>query len=141
MNVVKDAEGINDYDYNKMMSDFETTTRHEEHLKKIKKKWVDQGRKFRRTIERMKLEREEHYQEKNKELERKLKQKNQTMLTALNSSNQAKMAEKKKNIELLCQKEKQAKENVEKKLSEQEQKRLLAAELTHEKSKYGFNNK
>ena len=72
-----------------MMSDFETTTRHEEHLKKIKKKWVDQGRKFRRTIERMKLEREEHYQEKNKELERKLKQKNQTMLTALNSSNQA----------------------------------------------------
>ena len=79
-----------------MMSDFETTTRHEEHLKKIKKKWVDQGRKFRRTIERMKLEREEHYQEKNKELERKLKQKNQTMLTALNSSNQAKMAEKKK---------------------------------------------
>ena len=124
-----------------MMSDFETTTRHEEHLKKIKKKWVDQGRKFRRTIERMKLEREEHYQEKNKELERKLKQKNQTMLTALNPSNQAKMAEKKKNIELLCQKEKQAKENVEKKLSEQEQKRLLAAELTHEKSKYGFNNK
>ena len=79
-----------------MMSDFETTTRHEEHLKKIKKKWVDQGRKFRRTIERMKLEREEHYQEKNKELERKLKQKNQTMLTALNPSNQAKMAEKKK---------------------------------------------
>ena len=71
-----------------MMSDFETTTRHEEHLKKIKKKWVDQGRKVRRTIERMKLEREEHYQEKNKELERKLKQKNQTMLTALNSSNQ-----------------------------------------------------
>ena len=67
MNVVKDAEEINDYDYNKMMSDFETTTRHEE-----------------------------HYQEKNKELERKLKQKNQTMLTALNSSNQAKMAEKKK---------------------------------------------
>ena len=112
MNVVKDAEEINDYDYNKMMSDFETTTRHEE-----------------------------HYQEKNKELERKLKQKNPSMLTALNSSNQAKMAEKKKNIELLCQKEKQAKENVEKKLSEQEQKRLLAAELTHEKSKYGFNNK
>lgn len=141
MNVVKDAEEINDYDYNKMMSDFETMTRHEEHLKKIKKKWVDQGRKFRRTIKRMKLEREEHYQEKNKELERKLKQKNQTMLTALNSSNQAKMAEKTKNIELLCQKEKQAKENVEKKLSEQEQKRLLAAELTHEKSKYGFNNK
>ena len=48
---------------------------------------------------------------------------------------------KEKNIELLCQKEKQAKENVEKKLSEQEQKRLLATELTHEKSKYGFNNK
>ena len=38
VNVVKDAEEINDYDYNKMMSDFETTTRHEEHLKKIKKK-------------------------------------------------------------------------------------------------------
>ena len=122
-----------------MMSDFETTTRHEEHLKKIRKKWYDQGRKFKRTIERMKLEREEHYQEKNRQLEKKLKQKNQTMLTALDSNKQAKMAEKQKNIELLGLKEKQAKENVEKKLIEQEKQRLLAAELTHEKSKFKKN--
>lgn len=82
----------------------------------------------------MKLEREEHYQEKNRALENKLKQKNQMMITALDSKKQEKMAEKQKTIELLGQKEKQAKENVEKKLIEQEKQRLLAAELTHEKS-------
>ena len=81
----------------------------------------------------MKLEREEHYQEKNRALENKLKQKNQMMITALDSKKQEKMAEKQKTIELLGQKEKQAKENVEKKLIEQEKQRLLAAELTHEK--------
>ena len=82
----------------------------------------------------MKLEREEHYQEKNRALGNKLKQKNQTMITALDSKKQEKMAEKQKTIELLGQKEKQAKENVEKKLIEQEKQRLLAVELTHEKS-------
>ena len=44
------------------------------------------------------------------------------------------MAEKQKAIELLTQKEQQAKENVEKNLEEQEKERLLAAEMTNEKS-------
>lgn len=133
--MIKNAEEINDYDYNKMMSDFEMTSRHEDHLKKIKRKWVEKGRKFRQTIERMKLEREEQYQNKNRELEKRLKMKEQTLLTALDATKQAKQAEKQRNIELLAQKEKQAKEIVEKNLEEQERQRLIAAELTQEKSK------
>lgn len=133
--MVKNAEEINDYDYNKMMSDFEMTSRHEDYLKKIKRKWVEKGRKFRQTIERMKLEREEQYQNKNRELQKRLKMKDQTLLTALDATKQAKQAEKQRNIELLTQKEKQAKEIVEKNLEEQERQRLIAAELTQEKSK------
>ena len=111
------------------------TSRHENHIKKIKRKWVEKRRKFRQTIERMKLEREEQYQNKNRELQKRLKMKDQTLLTALDATKQAKQAEKQRNIELLTQKEKQAKEIVEKNLEEQERQRLIAAELTQEKSK------
>ena len=82
----------------------------------------------------MKEEREEQYQKKNKALQRKLKEKDQLLLTALDASKKEKMAEKQKAIELLTQKEQQAKENVEKNLEEQEKERLLAAEMTNEKS-------
>ena len=133
-NVVKNFEEINDYDYNKMMSDFEMTARHEDHLKKIRRKWMEEGKKYKQKIERMKEEREEQYQKKNKALQRKLKEKDQLLLTALDASKKEKMAEKQKAIELLTQKEQQAKENVEKNLEEQEKERLLAAEMTNEKS-------
>lgn len=134
VNVVKNFEDINDYDYNKMMSDFEMTARHEDHLKKIRRKWMEEGKKYKQKIERMKEEREEQYQKKNKALQRKLKEKDQLLLTALDASKKEKMAEKQKAIELLTQKEQQAKENVEKNLEEQEKERLLAAEMTNEKS-------
>ena len=49
------------------------------------------------------------YQKKNEQLLKKLKEKDQTMITALDANRQAKMAEKRKNIEMLIKKEENAK--------------------------------
>lgn len=117
------------------MHDFEMTMRYEDNLKRIRKKWLDKGKKYKQTIEKMKIEREEQYQKKNQELQKKLKEKNQVLLTALDATRQAKMAEKEKNIQHLIERERAAKENVEKNLEEQEQERLLAEQMTREKSK------
>ena len=92
-----------------MMSDFEATMRHEEYISRIRKKWQKEGRKYRQTIKRMENEREENYQKKNEQLLKKLKEKDQTMITALDANRQAKMAEKRKNIEMLIKKEENAK--------------------------------
>ena len=95
-----------------------------------------EARKQKMTIKRMEEEREEQYQKKNEELLKKLNEKNLTMITALDASRQAKMAEKRKNIEMLIQKEENAKRIVENNLKEQEEERLRAAEMTNEKSKF-----
>ena len=107
-----------------MMSDFEATMRHEEYISRIRKKWQKEGRKYRQTIKRMENEREENYQKKNEQLLKKLKEKDQTMITALDANRQAKMAEKRKNIEMLIKKEENAKKIVEESLKQQEEVRL-----------------
>ena len=66
---------MNEYDYNKMMSDFEFSTRHQAQLQKIKKKWQNIGKKYDETIQRMKEMREENYKKQNAALIKKLKKK------------------------------------------------------------------
>ena len=116
-----------------MMSDFEATMRHEEYISRIRKKWQKEGRKYRQTIKRMENEREENYQRKNEQLMKKLKEKDQTMITALDARRQAKMAEKRKNIEMLIKKEENAKKIVEENLKQQEEERLKNEVMTHER--------
>ena len=57
-----------------MIKDFETNARHEEHLKKIKKRAAE-SKKYEETIKHMKELKEETYQRKNEELKQKLKKK------------------------------------------------------------------
>ena len=54
-----------------MIRDFEINARHEEHLKKIKKKRAAESKKYQETIQHMKELREETYQRKNAELKKK----------------------------------------------------------------------
>ena len=58
-----------------MIRDFETSARHEEQLKKIKKKHLAESKKYQETIKHMKELREETYERKNEELKKKLKRK------------------------------------------------------------------
>ena len=69
-----------------MLKDLESSSRHEDHLKKIKKKWMDESKKYKETIEHMKEYQEETYQKKNKELVKRLKKKEQILLTALKNN-------------------------------------------------------
>ena len=126
---------MNDYDYNKMMSDFEFSTRHQAQLQKIKKKWQNVGKKYDETIQRMKEMREENYKKKNAALIKKLKKKDQVLLTALETTNKEKMSDRRKNILALMQREKSARENVERYLIEDEKNRLKFAEQINDKSK------
>jgi hypothetical protein len=137
--VIKTTEYLNDYDYNKMMKDFESSAKHQDYLKKIKRKWANVGKKYNETIQRMKELKEETYQKKSKALKDKLKKKEQLLITLQNESNKEKMIEKQKNLELMMKREKTARENVEKFLKEQEEERLKFEEEINQKSKILFN--
>ena len=137
--MIKTTEYLNDYDYNKMMKDFESSAKHQDYLKKIKRKWANVGKKYNETIQRMKELKEETYQKKSKALKDKLKKKEQLLITLQNESNKEKMIEKQKNLELMMKREKTARENVEKFLKEQEEERLKFEEEINQKSKILFN--
>ena len=77
---------MNDYDYNKMMSDFEFSTRHQAQLQKIKKKWQNVGKKYDETIQRMKEMREENYKKQNAALIKKLKKKRSSSLNCIRNN-------------------------------------------------------
>ena len=48
-----------------MMENFETSARHEAQLKRIRKRWEEEGKRYNETIEKMKELREETYKKKN----------------------------------------------------------------------------
>ena len=135
VSLVKEAQEMNEYDYNKMMSDFEFSTRHQAQLQKIKKKWQNIGKKYDETIQRMKEMREENYKKKNAALIKKLKKKDQVLLTALETTNKEKMSDRRKNVIALMEREKSAREKVERFLIEDEKNRKRFAEQINEKSK------
>ena len=62
------SENINDYDFKAMIKEFETASRHDEYLKKIRKKFSDENKKYNENIKQMREFQEETYQKKNKEL-------------------------------------------------------------------------
>ena len=119
-----------------MIKDLEASTRHDDHLKKIKKQWQDESKKYKETVEHMKEFQEETYQKKNKELVKKLNKKDKILLTALKNNQKSKMKERQKIIDLMMQKEKTARKNVEKFLIKQEQERQALEVNTNGKSNY-----
>ena len=96
-----------------MMTDFEMAARHEAHLRKIRRKWEEEGKRYNEAIEKMKEQREENYKKKNAELLKKLKKKEKILMTQLENQNKEKMALKRKNIEIMLKREKSARANIE----------------------------
>ena len=136
INAVNRSEDINNYDYNKMMQDFETSARHEAQLRRIRKRWEEEGKRYNETIEKMKELREETYKKKNAALVKKLKKKEQLLLTQLENTNKEKMEEKQKNIQLMLEREKIARQNVEKYQQKLENDRLNFQNMNKEKCNY-----
>ena len=118
-----------------MLKDLESSSRHQDHLRKIKKKWMDESKKYKESIEHMKEFQEEAYQKKNRDLINKLKKKEKLLLTSLENNQKTRMKERQKAIESMMEKEKLARENVEKFLEQQEKDRLKLQYETDKKSK------
>ena len=76
------------------------------------------------------------YKKKNKDLSNKLNQKESLLITSLENKQKDKMKEKESAIAQLMEKEKIAKENVEKFMEEQEKLRLIFEEETQQKRMY-----
>ena len=127
---------INNYDFNTMIKDLEASTRHDDHLNKIKKQWMNESKKYKETVEHMKEYQEETYQKKNKELIKKLNKKDKILLAALKNNQKSKMKERQKKIDDMMKKEKIARENVEKFLQKQELERQALEVNTNGKSNY-----
>ena len=96
---------------------------------------MDESKKYKESIEHMKEFQEEKYQKKNKDLINKLKKKEKLLLTSLENNQKTRMKERQKAIESMMEKEKLARENVEKFLIQQEKDRLKLQTDTDKKSK------
>ena len=129
---------INKYDYDTMIKDLEATSRHEDHLKKIRRKWLDESKKYKEAVEHMKEFQEETYKKKNSDLVKKLKKKDQILFTVLKKNQQSKMKERQKAIESMMEKEKKSRENVQHFLQQQEKDRQKLEIDTNVKSNYIF---
>ena len=121
-----------------MLRDFETAARHEEQLRKIKKKRLAESKKYQETIKHMKELREETYQRKNEDLKKKLKRKENLLITQLENKQKDKMEEKRRIITEMIEKENKAKKNIELFMIEQEKARLQFEQDIHKKSKKIF---
>ncbi len=133
--IISNTEEINDFDYKRMINDFEVNARHQEHLKKIKKKIKAKSKKYEEAIQRMKEIREETYQKRNNELKKKIKQKEEILITTLQNKEKNKMRDKEKAIANMIERENQAKKNAEQYLEEQEKNRLEFQKIIQERSK------
>ena len=132
---LNETEVVNKYDYDSMIKNLETSTRHQEYLRKIRKKWMEESKKYKENIEHMKEFQEETYRKKNRDLINKLKKKEKLLLTSLENNQKTRMLERQKAIESMIEKEKLAKKNVENFLQKQEKERLQLQHNTDGKSK------
>ena len=132
---LNETEEVNKYDYDTMIKDLETSSRHQEYLRKIRKKWMEESKKYKENIEHMKEFQEETYRKKNRDLINKLKKKEKLLLTSLENNQKTRMLERQKVIESMIEKEKLAKKNVENFLLKQEKDRQKLQFDTDGKSK------
>ena len=121
---MKKTVEINDYDYKKMLKDFEITERFQNLNNKLRKKWKEENKKYQTSIEHMKEVREQNLMKKNKDLIKKLKEKDSIWLTGVEDKKKDKQKEKEKIIAEMTKKENTAKKNVEKFMKAQERIRM-----------------
>lgn len=121
---MKKTVEINDYDYKKMLKDFEITERFQNLNNKLRKKWKEENKKYQTSIEHMKEVREQSLMKKNKDLIKKLKEKDSIWLTGVEAKKKDKQKEKEKIIAEMTKKENTAKKNVEKFMKDQERIRM-----------------
>ncbi len=70
--LLEDQKHMNEYDYKKMIENFELESRHNKILKDIKDKWSSLSALHDEKVENMKIKTEKMYKKKDRELKKKL---------------------------------------------------------------------
>ena len=113
----------------------ELSTRHQDYLRKKKKKWIDENKKYKDNVEHMKEFKEEQLQKKTNDFVKKLKEKEKLYLTSFREKQKSRMKERQKAIDLLMEKERNAREKVNKYMEREEIKRLKLQKTSTDKGK------
>ena len=132
--ILENARKVNEFDYNKMMSDFESESRHNKILNGIKQKWRAVSCSYKEKVENIKKLNEKMFQERSRNLLKKLKKKEKSLQMSIQSKQEAKNVEKQKMIEQMALKENEAKLNIQNFLEQQEKERLQIEQDTELKS-------
>ena len=136
--ILENARKVNEFDYNKMMADFESESRHNKILNGIKQKWRAVSCSYKEKVENIKKLNEKMFKERSRNLLKKLKKKEKSLQMSIQSKQEAKSIEKKKMIEQMALKENEAKLNIQNFLEQQEKERLQVEQDTELKSIFIF---
>ena len=90
---------MNNYDYRKMMLDFETETRHKKIINGIRNKWRVASSKYLEKIKTIKIENKKAEQKKEKDYKKRFKAKELSIKNQLELNKIEKQEEKNKNVE------------------------------------------
>ena len=122
--VLENVKRINDYDYNKMLDNFELESRHQRIINGIKSKWKNIGLKYKEKLSEYKKQNEKMYKIKNKELQKKIREKDELLHRNIEMNKRLKSEERERKGNLMKQKTENASQNLEEFLSKQEEERL-----------------
>ena len=133
--LLKAQEDINQYDYKKMMSDFETETRHKKIINGIKNKWRIASTKYLEKVDLIKDRNKKLDKKRQREYKKRYKEKELSIQNQLEQK-KYEILEKKKNMaEAIRKKNEDAAKNLEKFHELQEKERLKIEQDTMNKSK------
>ena len=125
---------MNEYDYKKMIDNFDLEARHNKILKDIKDKWSSLSALHDEKVENMKIKTEKLYKKKDRELKKKLKRKEEIIQKQLEMRKNMREEEKKKREEITKKKVDDVYKNLNEFKIIEEEKRLILEKETFDKS-------
>jgi hypothetical protein len=139
--ILEDQKRINDYDYKKMLDNFELEARHNKILRGIRDKWRSISAIHNEKVEEMKVKTEKMYKKKDKAFKKKLLEKEEVIKRQLEMRNRLLSEEKKRREEITKKKVDDVQKNLRDFKNMEEQKRLIVEKEIFGKSKIIlFNN-
>ena len=134
--IIQEQIKKNEYDYKKMMDDFELETRRKKIYNGLKNKWKAVNKGYLEKIEEMKLKNERIYKEKDREFKQKIRKKEQSIKKQISLKKEQLLLKKKEQEELTKKKSDDVLKNLAEFNKKQEEKRLKLEQETFNKSNY-----
>ena len=136
--ILEEQRRINEYDYQKMLEDFELESRHNKILKGIRDKWKSLSAIHNEKVEEMKIKTEKMFLKKDKEFKQKISRKEEIIKKQLEMKDKLLSEEKKRREEITKKKVDNVQKNLEDFKNMEEKRRLIVEKEIFEKSKYFY---